>query len=83
MTNVTLDPLLTEKQLSAWLGVSLPSLQRMRSNGSGPHYVQLGPRRLAYRKADVEAWLTARRVNRIGALDSVERAPRLVPEPGA
>ena len=83
MTDVTLDPLLTEKQLSAWLGVSLPSLQRMRSNGSGPHYVQLGPRRLAYRKSDVEAWLTARRVNRIGALSSVECAPVLVPEQGA
>jgi predicted DNA-binding transcriptional regulator AlpA len=82
MTNLPLEPLLTEKQLSAWLGVSLPNLQRMRSNGSGPHYVQLGPRRLAYRKSDVEAWLTARRINRIGALSPIEHAPGLVPQPG-
>jgi hypothetical protein len=34
-------PLLNEKQLAIWLGMSLPSLQRMRSNGTGPPFVQL------------------------------------------
>ena len=68
MIDLKLDPLLTEKQLSAWLGVSLPSLQRMRSNGSGPHYVQLSSRRLGYRRSDVEAWLAARTIDRVGAL---------------
>jgi len=62
------DRLLTEKELSDWLGVSLPNLQRMRSSGTGPRYVQLSPRRLGYRKRDVEAWLTARTINRVGAL---------------
>jgi predicted DNA-binding transcriptional regulator AlpA len=62
------ERLLTEKELSDWLGVSLPNLQRMRSSGTGPRYVQLSPRRLAYRKRDVEAWLTARTINRVGAL---------------
>ena len=34
--NTNLDGrLLTEKELSTWLGVSLPTLQRMRSKGSG------------------------------------------------
>jgi hypothetical protein len=32
MTCETLDPLLTEKELSAWLGLSLPNLQRLRSS---------------------------------------------------
>jgi predicted DNA-binding transcriptional regulator AlpA len=72
MTPGTIDPLLTERELSAWVGVSVPNLQRMRSNGTGPRYVQLSPRRIGYRKSDVEAWLTARTTNRIGALASVD-----------
>ena len=71
MTSGT-DPLLTEKELSAWLGVSIPNLQRMRSSGNGPRYVQLSPRRIGYRRSDVEGWLTARTTDRIGRLASVE-----------
>jgi predicted DNA-binding transcriptional regulator AlpA len=71
MTSGT-DPLLTEKELSAWLGVSIPNLQRMRSNGTGPRYVQLSPRRIGYRKSEVEFWLTARTTDRIGRLASVK-----------
>ena len=71
MTSGT-DPLLTEKELSAWLRVSIPNLQRMRSNGTGPRYVQLSPRRIGYRKSEVESWLTARTTDRIGRLASVE-----------
>jgi predicted DNA-binding transcriptional regulator AlpA len=74
MTSEILDPLLTEKELSTWLGLSLPSLQRMRSNGTGPRYIQLSARRLSYRKSDVEAWLAARTINRIGALSSFHRS---------
>ena len=44
----------------------------MRSNGTGPLYVQLSPRRIGYRRSDVEAWLTARTTDRIGRLASVE-----------
>jgi hypothetical protein len=44
----------------------------MRSNGTGPRYVQLSPRRIGYRRSDVEAWLTARTTDRIGRLASVE-----------
>jgi predicted DNA-binding transcriptional regulator AlpA len=73
MSPAAIDPLLTEKELSAWVGVSLPNLQRMRSNGTGPRYVQLSPRRIGYRKSDVEAWLTSRTTDRIGTLVSVAR----------
>ena len=83
MSSDILYPLLTEKELSAWLGLSLPNLQRMRSNGTGPRYVQLSARRLAYRKSDVEAWLSARTIDRIGALASVERTPGAAAEIGA
>jgi predicted DNA-binding transcriptional regulator AlpA len=60
-----LVPLLTEKDLSAWLGISLPSLHRMRSRGTGPCFVRLSERRIAYRQSDVEAWLAARITDRI------------------
>ena len=62
------DRVLGEKEVSAWLGVSLPNLQRMRSSGSGPRYVQLSARRIGYRKSAVEAWLTSRTIDRIGTL---------------
>jgi predicted DNA-binding transcriptional regulator AlpA len=66
-------PLLTEKDLSSWLGISLPSLQRMRSRGTGPRFVRLSERRIAYRRSDVDAWLA--RVSRIASMR--RRAPNL------
>jgi predicted DNA-binding transcriptional regulator AlpA len=39
--------LLTEKQLTAWLGISAPTLQRLRAEGSGPRFIQLSARRIA------------------------------------
>ena len=66
MTQDNSIPLLTERDLSVWLAISLPSLQRMRSNGTGPRFVQLSERRIAYRKSDVEAWLTERTTDRVG-----------------
>jgi predicted DNA-binding transcriptional regulator AlpA len=63
--NQDLVPLLTEKDLSAWLGISLPSLQRMRCRGTGSCFVRLSERRIAYRKSDVEEWLSARITYRI------------------
>lgn len=67
--NTNLDGrLLTEKELSTWLGVSLPTLQRMRSKGSGPKFIRLGLRRVAYRPSEVEGWLAAHTIERIGDL---------------
>jgi predicted DNA-binding transcriptional regulator AlpA len=61
-----LEPLFTEKQVSSWLGISTPSLQRMRSNGCGPAFVQLSARRIGYRKSAIEAWLSVRTIDRVG-----------------
>lgn len=68
---VTEKRLLTEKELSTWLGVSLPTLQRMRSKGGRPKFIRLGFRRVAYRPSDVEGWLVTRTADRIGDLPSV------------
>jgi predicted DNA-binding transcriptional regulator AlpA len=70
---MTSGPAPDRKRAFGLAGVSIPNLQRMRSNGTGPRYVQLSPRRIGYRRSDVEAWLTSRTTDRIGALASVER----------
>jgi predicted DNA-binding transcriptional regulator AlpA len=62
----TPEALFTQKQVSDWLGISTPSLQRMRSSGCGPAFVQLSARRIGYRKSAIEAWLSFRTVNRVG-----------------
>ena len=62
------DPILSEEELAKWLDTSRPTLQRQRSDGSGPPFVQLSERRIGYRKSAVERWLEARTINRVGAL---------------
>lgn len=57
--------LLTERELSTFLGLSLPTLQRMRSKGSGPKFIKLSFRRVAYRPEDIEKWLFTRTAERI------------------
>jgi predicted DNA-binding transcriptional regulator AlpA len=66
MIQDNVDPLLSERELCIWLGVSLPSLQRLRSSGAGPRFVKLTQRRIGYRRADVDAWLAARTTDRTG-----------------
>lgn len=67
--------LLTEKELASWLGLSLPTLQRLRSNGGGPKFIKLSFRRVGYRPSDIEAWLAARTAERIHEQQSDCAAP--------
>ena len=62
------DPILNEEELAEWLDISRPTLQRQRSDGSGPPFVQLSARRIGYRKSAVEQWLVARTIKRVGGL---------------
>lgn len=57
MVSDTFDPILSEREYRAWLGISAPTAQRQRSDGSGPPFVQLTERRIGYRKSVVERWL--------------------------
>lgn len=54
------DPLCTPEQTARVTGRSLPTLQRERSRGDGIPFVKVGPRRVAYRLSDIEAYLAAR-----------------------
>jgi predicted DNA-binding transcriptional regulator AlpA len=51
--------LLSQKAAADRLCLSPRTLERLRVVGGGPIYVKLG-RRVAYRPADVEAWINAR-----------------------
>ena len=68
------DPILSEEELAKWLDISRPTLQRLRTDGSGPPFIQLSERRLGYRKSAVELWLETRTINRVGALASANKA---------
>lgn len=51
-----MDQILPRKQVASLLGVSV----RFLDAGRGPPYVRLGPRRVGYRLADIQAWLASR-----------------------
>jgi predicted DNA-binding transcriptional regulator AlpA len=68
MATDTFDPILSEREYRDWLGISAPTAQRQRAEGTGPPFVQLSRRRIGYRKSAVERWLEARTVSRVGGL---------------
>ena len=43
-----------------YVALSESTLTKMRLTGDGPPFVKVGPRAVAYRKADIDAWLEAR-----------------------
>lgn len=53
------SPLLTPKQLSEMLGLSVQSLALMRMEGTGCPFVRLGSRAIRYERTAVEAWIKA------------------------
>lgn len=54
----------TEEEASQLLRLSARTLQRMRSDGSGPSFVRLAGRRVAYPVTDLETWVRDRIVSR-------------------
>jgi predicted DNA-binding transcriptional regulator AlpA len=60
MTRPEQDELLSERELSDWLGLSEPTLFRHRRDGTGPAFIRLSARRVGYRRSAVEAWLAGR-----------------------
>lgn len=49
------------KDAAQYVGLSVSTLSKMRLRGDGPTYCKNGPRAVAYRIADLDAWLTANR----------------------
>ena len=56
---------LTFNETASWVRCSTRTLQRLLETGSGPPVIRISERRLIFRKADVQAWLTGRTTGRI------------------
>ena len=65
---------LNERQVADWLGLSCPTLVRHRRDGTGPKFIRLSPRRIAYRRMSVEEWLKERERNTVNSAESFARA---------
>lgn len=57
-----MDQLICAEDAANLLNLSTSTLAKMRLSGSSPRYVKLG-RRVAYRPADLEAWIEAQSFN--------------------
>jgi hypothetical protein len=68
------DDFLTEAEAAFYLRVSRRSLQRWRYEGGGPAFYRLGPRRLAYKRKDLDNWATAGRA--FSTSETTERGAR-------
>lgn len=55
------ETLITRQELARILPVSYWTLARWASQGEGPPYIKVGPRRVAYRIGDVKDWLKGQR----------------------
>ena len=55
------DKVLTARQVAEEYGFSTVTLQRWRTDGTGPAYVKLGKRRVGYLAADLQRWVESRR----------------------
>jgi predicted DNA-binding transcriptional regulator AlpA len=66
--------ILTQREVSDWLGLSEPTLFRHRRDGTGPTFIGLSARRVAYRRSAVDAWLGEREHKRISAADEIVRS---------
>jgi predicted DNA-binding transcriptional regulator AlpA len=43
-----------------YVALTVSTLSKMRLRGDGPPFLKLGPRAVAYRRADIDAWLATR-----------------------
>ena len=50
-------PILRQKDIQKVLGISKATLTRWRFAGRFPKPIRLGPRMLAWRRTDLEAWI--------------------------
>jgi predicted DNA-binding transcriptional regulator AlpA len=58
--------LMNTERLSIYLGLSVPTLERLRGTGEGPPFLKLGngrTSRVMYDRRDVDVWLASKRRN--------------------
>lgn len=68
----TSTDVLSALEAARYVGLAKASLAKMRCMGGSPPFLKLG-RRIAYRRADLDSWLEARRA--INTCDAAHRLP--------
>jgi hypothetical protein len=53
------DPLLTPGEAAAYARLTVGQLAQLRYRGQGPVYLNPTPRRILYRRSDLDSWLFA------------------------
>ena len=61
-TSLELRPLLSSKQVSAILGVTVGTVAKWRIDGTGPKFIKVS-KYVVYDPNDITDWLNARRVS--------------------
>jgi predicted DNA-binding transcriptional regulator AlpA len=54
------DACMRTPEAAKYVALAESTLTKMRLTGDGPPFVKVGPRAVAYRKADLDLWLAAR-----------------------
>ena len=57
LTTEQLTDVMTSEETSELTHVKAGTLRYWRSTGQGPAWFRLGPRKIAYRRSDVERWM--------------------------
>ena len=52
---------MNSKQFRELVGISKATELKMRTNGTSPRFLKVGPRMLRYLKEDVDAWIAQHR----------------------
>lgn len=50
-----------DRELAAWIGLSLETVQQWRGRGEGPPFIKMGPRCVRYHVPAVREWMERRR----------------------
>ena len=54
---MTLDPLLTIKQITAETGISRSTIYRLLQSGAFPKPISIGQRCIRWQESDIKAWI--------------------------
>lgn len=54
------DACMRTPEAAKYVALAESTLTKMRLTGDGPPFVKVGPRAVAYRRSDLDAWLEAR-----------------------
>ena len=56
---IRVDPLLTPREAAEYARLTVGQLAQLRYLGRGPVYLNPTPRRILYRRSDIDTWLYA------------------------